>query len=84
MYVKYALLAVFGCSLLWGCGGGRASAPAEPVGTEEPLPDPQQPRPNSQDPTPNPQDPQIGVEEPLPNAQDPQIGGEGGASPGDP
>ena len=84
MYLKFALLAVFGCSLLGGCGGGRESAPTGPIASEEPLPDPQQPHPNSQDPTRNAQDPQIGVEEPLPNAQDPQIGGEGGASPGDP
>ncbi|MEI9953748.1 MAG: hypothetical protein WDO74_33410 [Pseudomonadota bacterium] len=90
MSVKRSMVAVFGCSLLLGCGGGGASAPPQPVGTESPAPNPQEPQPDPQNPAPDSQSPEIGGEEPLPNAQDPlpsgsaQIGAQGGASPGDP
>jgi hypothetical protein len=85
MFLKYSLLAVFGCGLFSGCGGGGSPAP-EPVVTQDPQQDPQQPRSATENPIPDPQAPKIGAQEPLPNAQDPapQNGGEGGASSGDP
>jgi hypothetical protein len=89
MPVNRASLAIFGCCLLLGCSGG-GSAPPLPVGTQEPVPDPQQPQSDSQNPTPDPQAPDVGSQEPSPNAQDPvpngssPLGGEAGASPGDP
>lgn len=79
MFVKRISLAVLLCSVLLGCGGGRA-APA-PVGKQDPLPDPQQPPAVSQNPRPDSQNPGIGVEEPPLNTDDPLPpgGGEGGA-----
>jgi len=83
MYVKRWFSAIFACACLLACGGGRPAP--EPVGSQEPLPDPQTPEAESQNPKPDPQTPVVGAEEPLPNAQDPlPLNGEGGASPGDP
>ena len=83
MFVKRSLLAIFVCSALAGCGGG-ASAPA-PVGKQDPLPDPQQPKADSQNPSPHPQTPRIGVEEPAPVDDGPgSPGGEAGAAAADP
>jgi len=83
MSVKRSLAAIV-CLGLLGCGGGGPTAPA-PVTTQDPAPDPQQPRSDSQNPKPDPQTPRVGSEEPLPNAQDPvPPGGEGGASADDP
>jgi len=85
MFLKYSLLAVFGCGLLVGCGEGGRPAP-EPVVSQDPQPDPQQPQWAAENPLPAPQAPEIGAQEPLPNAQDPlpPSGGEGGASSDDP
>jgi hypothetical protein len=89
MSLKRSLLAIIGCGLLLGCGGGAEPTP-QPLGTEEPSADPQQPQAATQDPEPDSQTPEIGVEEPAPNAQDPlpagarQQDGTGGASPGAP
>jgi hypothetical protein len=85
MTLKRSLLVFFGCSSLLGCGGGGNPAP-EPVVTQDPQPNSQEPRSAAENPTPDPQAPHIGGQEPRPNAQDPAppSGGEAGASSGDP
>jgi len=87
MSVKRCCVAILAGALLLACGGGARSSP-QPLGTEEPQPDPEQPGANAENPTPDPEAPKIGGEEPVPNGQDPmlggpQSGGEGGASPDD-
>jgi hypothetical protein len=82
MFVMRWLLVFLVCSALAACGGG-ASAPA-PVGKQDPLPDPQQPRADPQNPPPDEQTPRIGVEEPPPVMNDPASpSGEAGASAAD-
>ena len=82
MWLKRSLVAAFVCSALAGCGGGPPSP--VPVGKQDPLPDPQQPKADSQNPSPDPQTPRVGVEEPPPVSDDPASpAGEAGASAAD-
>ena len=92
MRIKPWFVAVFGCTLLLGCGGGGASSVGSSPGTERPVSTTvEAPPANAEDPTPSSQQPTasdrlapVNPEQPLPPAAASNNGQAGGGSRNDP